>query len=72
MPGRSHCGLIGKVGRDGQPFFAGSNYRLKASSTDIDGLGAALYRTASGVAPLNAMDRSRSLMTAYCADKLGQ
>ena len=35
VPGRSHSGLIGKVGRDGQPFFVGSNYRLKASSTDI-------------------------------------
>ena len=32
--------------------------------TDIYGLGATLYRAASGVAPLDAMDRSRSLIDA--------
>ena len=35
LPGYSHAALIGKVGRDGQPFYVGSNHRLTPQTTDV-------------------------------------
>ena len=35
LPGYSHAALIGKVGRDGAPFYIGANHRLTAQTTDV-------------------------------------
>ncbi len=35
LPGYSHGALIGRLGRNGQPFYVGANYRFTAQSTDL-------------------------------------